>query len=49
MKITVLIPVLNEVSTIKSILEKIKENKNLELEIERALRILQSTLLFSMT
>ena len=33
MKITVLIPVLNEVSTIKSILEKIKENKNLELEI----------------
>ena len=33
MKITVLIPVLNEVSTIKSILEKIKENKNLGLEI----------------
>ena len=33
MKITVLIPVLNEVSKIKSILEKIKENKNLELEI----------------
>ena len=33
MKITVLIPVFNEVTTIKSIIEKVKKNKNLDLEI----------------
>ena len=33
MKITVLIPVFNEINTIELILKKIKENKNLELEI----------------
>jgi glycosyltransferase involved in cell wall biosynthesis len=33
MKITVLIPVFNEVTTIKSIIEKVKKNKDLELEI----------------
>ena len=33
MKITILIPVFNEVNTIELILKKIKENKNLELEV----------------
>ena len=33
MKITVLIPVFNEVTTIKYIIEKVKKNKNLDLEI----------------